>query len=191
MLVNSTSILLTNSTEPLVSFTITNATMTVSNWATILQATTVTVQNASTITLPSAFTTSQMSNRVNMLCSNLTVEAGGKIDVTAKDYATGQGPGASLNGDLGGGGIARGAGSGGGIYLNCQTFSGSGTISAKGGDSSDQYGSSGGGADAGACSFPPGTYDSHYRTKPAAEVPGDPTPAPNISAPTLFSIQCD
>jgi hypothetical protein len=87
------AVLLTNSTDYLSSFTITNATLTFTNWATALNAATVIVQTNGTLTLPSAFPTSQMSNRVWVVCSNLTINAGGKILADARGYLTENGPG--------------------------------------------------------------------------------------------------
>jgi len=176
------------------------------NWTTALAADSVTVQNGGILTVSSAFTTSQMSNRVYVVCSNLTVQSGGSINVNYLGYEGANGPGAAGTGGNGGGGgyggrggysyygpacgspsapfypgsggktragggavrviasgaIAvdgtiqasgasrysdgtRGGGSGGGIWLDCRTFSGSGSITANGGNGDDYSGCGGGG----------------------------------------------
>ena len=87
------AVLLTNTTESLSTFTITNATMTFTNWGTALHAAMVTVQDGGTLTLPSAFTTNQMSNRVWVVCSDFTIDPGGRILADARGYLTENGPG--------------------------------------------------------------------------------------------------
>lgn len=114
------SILLSNSTAVLGDFSITNAMLAFTNWTTALQASNVTVRNNGLLTVPSAFTNNQMSNRVYIICTNFTLDSGGKIDVISKGYGpsnglsfhfgTGDGPGAG-GGD--GGGYGSGAGNGG------------------------------------------------------------------------------
>jgi hypothetical protein len=148
-----------------------------------------------------------MSNRVHVVCTDLTVDSGGAINVDGKGYAAGYGPGAgpaagfgggyggqgqnpgmkpggapygsaqaplapgsggfSTGGTAGGGAVrieAQGAvtvngeitadtsgnvaapGSGGGIYITCETFAGSGgTVSAEGGYPFYSSGNGGGG----------------------------------------------
>jgi len=105
VLVSSGSILLTNATDELTSFTITNATMTFSNWMTSLRATTVTVQGLGILTHAACNTnlTGLTSNRVYILCTNMTVAAGGKIDANGKGYAPERGPG-GVPGDCSGAG---------------------------------------------------------------------------------------
>ena len=100
--VASGSILLTNSTANLGSLTITNATLTFTNWGTVLNAAIVTVQSSGVLTLPAPFTTNQMSNRVYVICTSLTVQVGGSINADAKGYAGQYGPG--TGGQEGGGG---------------------------------------------------------------------------------------
>ncbi|MBU4497566.1 MAG: hypothetical protein KKG09_06150 [Verrucomicrobia bacterium] len=88
-----------------------------SNWNTTLTTTNVTVQNGGSITLPAAFTNNGISNNVYIVCSNLTVDAGGNINANAKGYAggtsgsggSGSGPGygtANCGGGYGGHGSA-------------------------------------------------------------------------------------
>ncbi len=79
------------------------ATLSFSNWVTELRATTVTVGNQATLTCAGPFTEAQMSNRVSIVCSNLTVLQGGKINVDGKGYAVGNGPGKGLAAAQGGG----------------------------------------------------------------------------------------
>jgi len=87
------------------------AEMVFTNWNAVL-----TVSNdvlvAGTITLPGAFTDSGMSNRIQIVCSNFTVAAGGVIDADgagfAGDYGAGVGTGA--DGSRAGGGSHGGIG---------------------------------------------------------------------------------
>lgn len=86
---------LSNSTAILGSLTVSNAvTLVFSNWDTALNAVTVTIATNATFTCAGPFTNNAMSNRVNIVCSNLTVDVGGKINVDYVGYASGQGPGA-------------------------------------------------------------------------------------------------
>lgn len=103
-------ILLTNSTAMLGSFTITNATLTCSNWTTALKATNVTIQNGGRFTLPAAFINAAMSNRVHIVCTNFTIAAGGTINVNGKGYAADNGPGKGSPSSYGGGGGYGGKG---------------------------------------------------------------------------------
>ncbi len=98
-------VLLTNSTTNLASFAITNATLIFSNWDTCLAASNVAIWNRGTLTVANAFTTNQMSNRVWIVCSNLTIETGGQINVDAAGFAGDNGPGRGT-------GVSRGAGGG-------------------------------------------------------------------------------
>ena len=96
-------VLLTNSTDYLGSFTL-SQTLVFSNWNTTLSATNVTILTNGVVTLPPAFTDVQMSNNVYLVCSNLTIDAGGTIDADGKGYAggsashtAGYGPGGGTN----------------------------------------------------------------------------------------------
>ena len=66
------------------------------------------------MTLPGAFTNNMMSNNVYIVCSNITINAGGTINVDGKGYAggTSDGVGFGAGGGSAGGG-SRGAGGGG------------------------------------------------------------------------------
>ena len=132
------SVLLTSDTAVLTSLSIANATLIFSNWTTRLLATNVTMQNGGKFTLPAAFTTSQMSNRVWVVCTNLTMEAGGSMDVDGKGYAQQYGPGlgsGSSGSGYGGKGANGGSGGGGSTYgsTNTPTDPGSGSIRVDGG----------------------------------------------------------
>ena len=111
------SVLLTNSTEYLSSITLSapglsTNTLVFSNWDTTLFATNVYVRTNATVTLPLAFTTNAgMSNNVYIVCSNMTIDTGGSINVDGRGYdggnaAAGYGPGGGL--------YASGVGSAGG-----------------------------------------------------------------------------
>jgi len=71
-IVNAGSVLLTNATAGLASFTLNGGTLTCSNWLTSLTASNVWL-NGGTVTLPAAFTNNGMSNRVWVVCTNLFV----------------------------------------------------------------------------------------------------------------------
>ena len=90
---------LNSSTPYLKSLTIGNETaaLVCSNWTTTISATSITVEANGTITCAGPFTTNApaMSNRVDIVCSNLTVEQNGAIDVDGKGYAGGLGAGST------------------------------------------------------------------------------------------------
>ena len=111
-------VLLTNSAPASSSFNsmvISNTTTLVfSNWDTTLSATDVKIQKSAIVTCAGPFTNApEMSNRVYVVCSNLTIEANGKIDVNRKGYCAYAGPGAKTN-DTRGGGSHGGLGGGNG-----------------------------------------------------------------------------
>jgi len=141
----SGSVLLTNTTEQLASFTITNSTLTLTNWATMLRATTMSIQNAGTLTHAGCNTNTAASNtnRVYIQCSNLTVHAGGKIDTKGKGYPWASGPGAGILQQIGGGHGGRG-GNAYGVYG--RTYGATRTPTEPGsGASQDSPGGNGGG----------------------------------------------
>ncbi len=100
------TILLTNETAELASFTMTGGTLTFSNWTTRLQSDTVDLQDG-TLTLPAAYTNNAMSNRVWIVCQDFTLGEDAAIDADGKGYLGSHGPGH-------GGGERRGGGSHGG-----------------------------------------------------------------------------
>jgi len=101
-------VLLSNTSAPQASLTITNASLIFTNWGTRLDVTNVVVLNKGILTLPPAYTNAEMSNRVYVICSNFFLASGGKIDVAGMGYrgtnrTTGSGPGAGTGGDRGSG----------------------------------------------------------------------------------------
>ena len=105
-------VLLTNATPVLSAFNLERGTLVFTNWNTALRAHRVDIGDAGGMTLPPAFMESQMSNRVWVVCSNLTVSSLAVIDVSGRGYAggtwdgSGHGPGkgeGSTSGSRGGG----------------------------------------------------------------------------------------
>jgi hypothetical protein len=85
----------------------TNGTLSFTNWTAMLVATNVTITSNGVITVAGSFTDSQMSNRVYIVCRDLTIYKGGSIYVKELGYAraaqrVGWGPG--KGGWMGGGG---------------------------------------------------------------------------------------
>lgn len=115
------SVILSNQTALLDSITITNATLTFTNWQTRLLAVDVDIQKSGKLGLPPAFKyeSSAMSNRVHIVCSNLTVATGGSINTDASGYAIAEGPGkgqqSGSNNNSGGGHGGRGGDESGGV----------------------------------------------------------------------------
>lgn len=98
-----TALLLTNETPALASFTMTDGTMTCTNWFTRIQATNVTIEGG-TITLPQAFTEADMSNRVWIVASgDFMLGSNAVIDVNGKGYRAGTGPGTVVSAMVWGG----------------------------------------------------------------------------------------
>ena len=114
-------VVLTQETAALADFTLTNAVMVFSNWTTKLTASNVTILGGGTVTVASAFTTNAgLSNRVWIVCTNLTVATNGAINADGKGYAgkaadAGYGPGGGAR-YCGGGYGGRGGGGGGNPY---------------------------------------------------------------------------
>lgn len=83
-------VFLTNSTPMLGEFVIADGAILIfSNWDTTLQADVVDIRAGATIACAGPFTNGAMSNRVSIVCSNLTVCRGGRIDANEKGYAGG------------------------------------------------------------------------------------------------------
>ncbi|MBI2441409.1 MAG: hypothetical protein HYV35_08575 [Lentisphaerae bacterium] len=100
---NNIGVLLTNSTPELSSLLISNkATLIFSNWNTTLTASNVTVATSAVLTCVGSFGNSDMSNNVYIVCTNLFINSGGKIDVDGAGYKggvaydAGHGPGGGL-----------------------------------------------------------------------------------------------
>ena len=112
------SVLLTNSTAQLDTFTITNATVTFTNWTTALNATSIAIWNNGKLQTTVCNTNAALSNtnRVCLLCSNLTVNAGGTINVSLQGFIGGYNSGAIKTGTGPGGGGSDASRGGGGGY---------------------------------------------------------------------------
>lgn len=110
VVIGSGSVLLTNATAALASFTMNGGTLTFSNWTTRLSAGEIALQGG-TVTHAICDTDVSASNihRVYLVCSNLLLGAGATIDGYERGYRggysstiPGQGPGGALNGGGGG-----------------------------------------------------------------------------------------
>lgn len=116
--ITSGTMLLTEPTAELNSFTMTGGTMTYSNWMTRLWATDVTVSGGSMTlplhyvdsTLSLTFTDIQMSNRVWVVCENFTLGSGASINALGRGYNSGYGPGSQRGGAYSPGGGHGGIG---------------------------------------------------------------------------------
>ena len=155
-------VLLASSTDPLASLRITNGTLTASNWMTKIEATDLWVDDGGAIGLPVAFTNGAVSNRIWVVCSNLTVASGGHVDAdeggfsgglkTALTQYNGQGPGAGRNSSTAGGGGGHGGKGGQWTYPGAASQWGW----AYGSASAPETPGSGGGADDGTVTEPGG-----------------------------------
>ena len=137
--ITNASIILTNSTAYLDTFSLTNATLFFTNLNASLQATNVFVRsNALMRHYPQIATTTNLSggwdidSRVYIVCSNLTVDVGGLINVDTNGFAGG--PAGSKGCGPGGGTLSLGRGNGG-------SYGGSGGTGQNGGTPSPVYGS--------------------------------------------------
>jgi hypothetical protein len=104
------------------TLTVTNARVVFTNWTTSLNVGDLTLQSNAFVTTPQAFTPATMSNRVYIVCDNLTIDFGAWIDVSSNGWAgkypgTGYGPGGGGSGgnESCGGGFGGVGGVGGGI----------------------------------------------------------------------------
>ncbi|MEI7435563.1 MAG: hypothetical protein WCL16_02000 [bacterium] len=117
VVVTNGSVLLSQPTESLASFSITNATLLFTNWTTRLQAANVTILNKGIMTLPLATATNAMTNRIHVVCETLVVDAGGQILADGKGFKTAQGPGKGVsNGSNFNTGGGHGGKGGDGVY---------------------------------------------------------------------------
>lgn len=66
-------------------------TLTVANWFSCLKATKIRIRNGGTLKVTGGFTETQMSNRVWLAGTDLTIEKGGKIDAAQGGYGINQG----------------------------------------------------------------------------------------------------
>jgi hypothetical protein len=101
----TTAPVLTNATAALNSFAIGTNTLTFTNWNSALNAVTVNVLNNGILTSStnSVYPASN-TNRVYIICTDLTVASGGTIHADAKGFIYRQGPGKGTSGDSRGGG---------------------------------------------------------------------------------------
>ena len=111
--VNAGHVVALDSSTPALAAVAVNGTLSFSNWNTTLNATNVTVASGGVLMPSAAFTASTMSNNVVVVCSNLVIATGGKIDASAKGYAAkgGAGNGPGYGADIGqgwGGGAGHG-----------------------------------------------------------------------------------
>ncbi len=108
-----TSLLLTNETPLLSTFTQQSGTLTCTNWFTRIRAGTVALQGG-TITLPPAFADGAMSNRVWIVATgDFSLGASAVIDVSGKGFKAANGPGKGVTeGRSGGGGYGGKGGMG-------------------------------------------------------------------------------
>ena len=104
-------VLLSNDTASLSALAISNAVVICSNWSTTIRAEAVTIRTNGVITLPPAFPAGAMSNRIRLVCADLTVSTGGRIDADYRGYAgvvnahgVGPGRGLAISGGAGHGG---------------------------------------------------------------------------------------
>ncbi len=150
-------ILLTNATEYLAAFTISNATLIWTNWNTTLSASNLMLRNGAVLThvANSATTTNESGAwvpdaRVTIACSNLTVEAGGVINASGMGYTGGSGYPAARGPGRGPGGGLDGASYGGGGGYGGKGGTGAGSAGGPAYGSNDlselQPGSGGGGS---------------------------------------------
>jgi hypothetical protein len=108
--------------QSVASLTVTNGTLTFTNWNTAVNASgNILVQNGGLLTTPTKFSNGAMSNNVCLTCANLAIEAGGRINVNSNGYRGGYSywTGSAYvdeggHGTGGGQGFGGGGGSGGG-----------------------------------------------------------------------------
>lgn len=109
-------VILSSSSSNLSSITI-GKTLTFTNWDTALTATNVTILTNGAMTLPGPFSNNVMSNRVWVVCTNLTIASGGQINADGRGYRNNNGPGApSVIGPVGGSHGGKGGNTSGNPY---------------------------------------------------------------------------
>lgn len=92
---NAGSVVIISSSSPGLNSLLISRILVFTNWNTTLSATQVWVRSNAVITCRGPFTNGVMSNNVFIVCSNLTVDAGGRIDVNGLGYAGGLNSGGS------------------------------------------------------------------------------------------------
>lgn len=113
------SVILSQPTAALASFTLENATLTFTNWNTTLYAGTVTIGDDAVVTLPGPFDEGGISNRIHIVCTDFILAADGVLDADGMGYNAGHGDGkgeTSQSRQSGGGYGGRG-GDGGNDYM--------------------------------------------------------------------------
>lgn len=101
------SVIISSSSSNLNSLTL-SRTLWFTNWDTYLQASNVSILSNGSMTCVGAFTNNAMSNRVYIICTNLTIAAGGSINADTRGYSGGlvsgggHGPGGAQGSRAGG-----------------------------------------------------------------------------------------
>ena len=112
VVISSGTVTLSNATPALISYTQGGGVLAMTNWMTKLEATTVTL-NAGKMQPANAFTNSVMSNRVWIVCTDLTIASGAIINANGLGYAgvyasDGSGPGGGNYDQYNAGGAGHG-----------------------------------------------------------------------------------
>lgn len=128
-LIGPVTVRLSSATALLSDFTLTNATVVVTNWNSHLQATNVTIRGGGKMTLSGPYSTNETPSRVSIICTNFTLEQGGVILVDTQGYRAAQGPGAGVL-SRGQGGSYGGRGGWGDVSINKATWAPYGSVSA-------------------------------------------------------------
>lgn len=126
VVIDGESVTLSADTTALASLTVTNGTLTFTNWNTRLTAATITLNGGALTHAPNTATATNGAGewpkhgRVWLVCANLTINAGGRIDCDGRGYRGGSqnncyGPGRGTAGGNGSGGAGHG-GQGAGGY---------------------------------------------------------------------------
>jgi hypothetical protein len=117
-------VVISNQTALLDSLDLTG-TLVFTNWTTVLNATNVTIQSGGIMKNTGPFRDTEMSNQVHIVCSNLDIKTGGKIDVSAIGYLGGESNAVVVH--------VNGYGPGGGKSDNTQLRAGGGGYGGAGG----------------------------------------------------------
>ncbi len=113
VILSSGSILLTNETVALNSFSMSGGTLVFSNWTSKLEASQIEITGGE-VSLPSGFSNSSMSNRIWFVGENFTLTNSGTINADGGGFLGNNGPGVGVYGSAGsGGGGHGGVGNGG------------------------------------------------------------------------------
>lgn len=132
------SVVLSNATAKLNSLDLTG-TLTFTNWYAALWVTNATIQSNGIMKCPAPFRDAEMSNQVYLVCSNLDIKAGGKIDVSGAGWRGGESNAVYFHSD------GYGPGGGKSDTSNPRLRGGGGGYGGRGGDSTGGAGAFGGG----------------------------------------------